>query len=178
MDRHLTRMQAAGLVVLRTLIGWHFLYEGIYKLLLPGWTRDGVPLAGWSAAGYLKGASGPLTALLRPMADSAAMGWVDLIVPVALALVGLSLLLGLFTQAGGWGAAAFLALFYLTAIPTAGVPTPQTEGTYLLVNKNLIELGAVVVILAFRTGEIAGLDTLRARRAALPARTGVAVPAA
>ena len=33
--------QKAGLVVLRTLVGWHFLYEGYYKLMLPGWTREG-----------------------------------------------------------------------------------------------------------------------------------------
>lgn len=166
MDQHLTRMQAIGLVVLRTAIGWHFLYEGFYKLLLPGWTREGVPLAHWSAAGYLKAATGPLAGLLRPMAESGAMGWVDTLVPIALALVGLSLLLGLFTQAGGWGAAAFLTLFYLTAIPTRGVPMPGAEGTYLLVNKNLIELTAVLVLLAFRTGAIAGLDALWARRAA------------
>ena len=37
----------------------------------------------------------------------------------------------------------------------------------LLVNKTLVELAAVCVVLAFRTGEIAGLDLLiRGRRAA------------
>lgn len=164
MDQQLTRMQALALIVLRTAIGWHFLYEGLYKLLLPGWTQDGVPLAHWSAAGYLRAATGPFAGLLRPLAESGAMGWVDLLVPIALALVGLSLLLGLFTQVGGWGAAAFLTLFYLTALPTRGVPTPGAEGTYLLVNKNLIELTAVLALLAFRTGAIAGLDALWARR--------------
>ena len=31
-------MQLYGLVVLRVLIGWHFLYEGIAKLLNPYWS--------------------------------------------------------------------------------------------------------------------------------------------
>jgi thiosulfate dehydrogenase [quinone] large subunit len=83
----------------------------------------------------------------------------------ALALVGLSLLLGLFTQLGCTGALLLLGSFYLAAIPTLGVPQAGAEGTYLLVNKTLIELGAVLVLLAFRTGRIAGLDVLRLRRA-------------
>jgi hypothetical protein len=36
----------------------------------------------------------------------------------------------------------------------------RAEGTYLLVNKNLIEACAVAVLFAFRTGSIAGLDRL------------------
>ena len=82
-------------------------------------------------------------------------------VAAALILVGLSLTLGIFTQAGCAGGLALLALFYLSQIPTAGVPQPQTEGAYLFVNKNLIEAGAVVVLLVFGTGRLAGLDRLR-----------------
>ena len=41
----LSRFQSTALVLLRTLIGWHFLYEGYYKLVLPGWTRVGDPVA-------------------------------------------------------------------------------------------------------------------------------------
>ena len=33
------------LVALRTLIGWHFLYEGYFKLVTPGWGPDGLPLS-------------------------------------------------------------------------------------------------------------------------------------
>ena len=32
-----------SLVVLRTLVGWHFLYEGYTKLLHPAWGQDGAP---------------------------------------------------------------------------------------------------------------------------------------
>ena len=54
-----------------------------------------------------------------------------------------------------------LALFYLSAIPFSGLPEPRAEGTYLIVNKNLIEAVAVGVLMTFQTGRIAGLDMLR-----------------
>ena len=53
---------------------------------------------------------------------------------------------------------ALLAMFYLSAIPLDGLPGPRLEGAYLIVNKNLIELAALAVVHAFRTGRIAGLD--------------------
>jgi thiosulfate dehydrogenase [quinone] large subunit len=159
-----SRLEAVALVLLRTLIGWHFLYEGYYKLVSPGWTRAGTPIPGWSASGYLKAATGPLAGLFHALGQSAMAGWVDHFVPIGLVLVGLSLMLGLLTQVGLWGALAFLTLFYVSAIPTEGVPRPWNEGTYLIVSKNLIEWAAVVVLIACRTGRIAGLDVLRTRR--------------
>ena len=50
-------------------------------------------------------------------------------------------------------------------MPLAGIQQPGSEGAYLIVNKTLIECIAVCVLLAFKTGEIAGLDLLlKARR--------------
>ena len=159
-----SRLEAVSLVLLRTLIGWHFLYEGYYKLVTPGWTRAGAPVGAWSASGYLKAATGPFAGIFHSLAQSAMAGWVDHLVPIGLVLVGLSLVLGLFTQLGLAGALAFLTLFYVSAIPTDGVPRPGQEGTYLLVSKNLIEWAAVLLLLACRTGRIAGLDLLLNRR--------------
>ena len=85
---------------------------------------------------------------------------------MALVLIGLSLILGLFTDAGCVAALGLLTLFYVSAIPVSGLPEPRAEGTYLFVNKNLIEAGAVFVLLAFRTGRFAGLDLLRRPRPA------------
>ena len=45
-------------------------------------------------------------------------------------------------------------------IPVTGVPMPNTEGAYLIVNKTLVEWCAVLVCLVFRTGEIAGVDSV------------------
>jgi thiosulfate dehydrogenase (quinone) large subunit len=157
----LSSFQRFTLILARTLVGWHFAYEGYYKLMLPGWSRTGEPMKSWSAAAYLQAASGPLAPLMHALAQPRALAVVDVLVPVGLLLVGLSLMTGLFTQAGCAGAAAFLTLFYLSMIPLSGAPQPGAEGTYLIVNKTLIELAIVLVIAAFRTGRIAGIDVLR-----------------
>ena len=167
----LSSAQQIGLVLLRTLIGWHFLYEGYVKLLHPAWSRAGQPLQVWSSAGYLKAASGPLAGLLHRAAESHWLPWLDVAVATGLLLIGFSLLLGLYTDAGCAGALLLLALFYVSAIPMSGVQDAHSEGAYLLVNKNLVEAGAVLVLLAFRTGRLAGLDRWRpASGAAAPAQ--------
>jgi thiosulfate dehydrogenase [quinone] large subunit len=165
------RLQAVALVLLRTLIGWHFLYEGYYKLTLPAWTRDGHPLARWSSAGFLKAASGPLAGLFQRLAATGWMPWIDRAVETALVFIGLSLMLGVLTRIGGWGALVFLTLVYFAAIPVHGVPQAGGEGVALVVNKNLIEWAAVLLLITFRTGEIAGLDVLLQRRRETAART-------
>ena len=132
-------MQQIALVALRTLIGWHFLYEGYYKLVLPAWSSEGTPLAPWTSAGYLKTATGPLAGLFNRMLNAGWTGWIDNTVKICLLLIGLSLMLGFFTKAGCWGALFFLMLFYLLGVPLSGTHQPGSEGTYLIVNKTLIE---------------------------------------
>jgi thiosulfate dehydrogenase [quinone] large subunit len=159
---HLSALQQILLIALRILIGWHFVYEGYYKLMVPAWSSDGVPLAGWSSAGYIRAASGPLARLFQRMLDAGWTPWIDNAVKIGLLLVGVSLMLGLFTRMGCWGALFLSAMFYLSAIPFTGAPQAGAEGAYLIVNKTLIEATAVCVVLAFNTGSIAGLDKLLA----------------
>jgi thiosulfate dehydrogenase [quinone] large subunit len=160
----LTGFQQFSVVALRTAIGWHFAYEGFYKLMLPGWTHAGERLGAFSAAGYLRGATGPFAPAFHSLAAHAGlMHAVDLAVPIGLLLVGLSLMLGLFTELGCAGAMAFLSLFYLSQPPLTGLPMAGAEGENLIVNKNLIELLAVLAVFSFRTGWIAGLDYLRVK---------------
>jgi thiosulfate dehydrogenase (quinone) large subunit len=164
----LTSMQQVALVVLRTVIGWHFLYEAYYKISLPAWSPTGGQLKPWTSAGYLKGASGPLASLFQRMVDAGWTPWIDRGVKIGLLLIGLSLILGLFTRIGLWAALVFLSLFYLLYVPTVGIPQPNNEGTYLIVNKTLIEGIAVCVLLVFDTGKIAGLDLLLRRKSWRP----------
>jgi thiosulfate dehydrogenase (quinone) large subunit len=153
--------QQAALIVLRTVIGWHFLYEAYYKIASShAWGPAGAPLTPWTSLGYLKGASGPFAWLFQRMVNAGLTPWIDRTVKISLLLIGLSLILGLFTRVGSWGALFFLSLFYLLYIPTIGVPQPNNEGTYLIVNKTLVEAAAVCVLLVFNTGAIAGLDLL------------------
>jgi thiosulfate dehydrogenase [quinone] large subunit len=70
-------------------------------------------------------------------------------------------MLGLFTRAATIAGIALLALYYLAAPPFVGLTYAMpTEGTYLIVNKVLIELIALVALLAFPTGRILGVDRL------------------
>ena len=78
-----------------------------------------------------------------------------------LAICGGLLVLGLFTRLAALGGAALLALFYLSMPPWPGLdPAPIAEGTYLVVNKNLIELIALLMLATSPAGVWGGIDSL------------------
>lgn len=175
--RFLSTAQQVTLIVLRTLIGWHFLYEGYFKLLHPAWSRAGTPLDRFSAAGYLTHVSGPFANLFHALARPTWIPWIDAVVAGALVVAGLCLILGLFTRLGCAIAVGLLSVFYLSAIPLDGLPHLRAEGAYLLVNKNLIEAAAVVLLWAFKTERIAGLDLLVSRGRRQGPRQGIGLNA-
>lgn len=147
----LSASQQGFLVFLRVIIGWHFLYEGYLKLAADN----------WSAAGYLANARGPLSGIFQSLAQTP--GWLNFVDPFTswgLTLVGLFLILGLFSRLAALVGVFFLLMFYLSNPPWPGVPTIPGEGSYSIVNKNLIELFALLVLVVFPTGRIAGLDLL------------------
>jgi thiosulfate dehydrogenase [quinone] large subunit len=149
-DGKLSRWPMIAITVLRVAIGWHFLYEGIAKLSSPS----------WSAAGYLKQARGPFASLFKSLAAQPnLLANADLVTMWGLTLVGTLLVLGLFTRLASLGAIGFIVLFYLCNPPFVGYfYSIPTEGSYLVVNKNLVELCALVVILVTGSGRFAGLD--------------------
>ena len=148
----LSRWAMIAITLLRVFVGWHFLYEGIAKLTSPS----------WSAAGYLRQARGPFSGLFKWLASQPnLLANADLITMWGLTLVGLCLILGLFTRLASIGGIAFLLLFYLCNPPFVGYfYSIPTEGSYLVVNKNLVELCALVVIFATGSGRFAGLDRI------------------
>jgi thiosulfate dehydrogenase [quinone] large subunit len=151
-DGKLSRWQMIAITVLRVAVGWHFLYEGIAKLSSPS----------WSAAGYLKQARGPFADLFKWLAAQPnLLANADLITMWGLSLVGVLLILGLFTRLACLGGIGFIVLFYLANPPFVGYfYSIPTEGSYLIVNKNLVELCALVVVLVTGSGRFAGLDVI------------------
>ena len=141
-----------GITLMRVLVGWHFLYEGLSKL-----TSES-----WSAAGYMKQSRGPFAELFRGLAANPnLLANADTITMWGLTLVGACLILGLFTRLASLGGIGFLLLFYLCNPPFIGYfYTIPSEGNYLIVNKNLVELAALIVIFATGSGKFAGLDRL------------------
>ena len=139
------------LTCMRVIIGWHFLYEGYVK----------VTGEGWSSAGYLNAAPGPFAGIFSAIGHSAWMvGGINIIMSWGLTLIGLALILGLFTRSALVGAALFLFLFYITNPPWFGVQFMAGEGSYMIVNKNLVEFSAALVLLAFPSGQVWGFDRL------------------
>jgi len=169
-DGKLARGPMIAITVLRVVVGWHFLYEGIAKLTSPT----------WSSAGYLKQARGPFADLFRWLASQPnLLDNANLITMWGLTIVGLLLMLGLFTRLASVGGIGFMVLFYLASPPLVGYfYSLPTEGSYLIVNKNLVELCTLVVILVTGSGRFAGLDRIlhdlfarRPRRQAPPHST-------
>jgi len=145
-----TNRQLFCLVCLRVLIGWYFLYEGLAKLFTPDWT----------SYGYLMDSKGLLASIFKMLTENqTVMSIVDAINIYGLILVGLSLILGCFNRIGYAGALALLTLYCLSHPAIIGANYIfRPEGSYLWVDKNLIMLGAVVVLMVFPTSRIIGLD--------------------
>ena len=144
--------QLTALVVLRMLVGWHFLYEGLAKVTNPQWT----------SVGYLQESQGWFSGWFQDLALSeGAIRVVDALNEWGLMLIGLALLVGMLTRTATVAGIVLLALYYLAAPPLPGFEYAMpTEGSYLIVNKVLVELAALVVILALPTGRQVGLDRL------------------
>jgi thiosulfate dehydrogenase [quinone] large subunit len=146
------RAPMIAITALRVLVGWHFLYEGLTKLTAPSWT----------AAGYLRQAKGPLGEQFRSLATRPELlSNADLITMWGLTIIGVCLMLGLFTRLASLAGIGFILMFYLAAPPFIGYSySIPSEGSYLIVNKNLVEVGALAVIMLTGSGRFAGLDRI------------------
>jgi uncharacterized membrane protein YphA (DoxX/SURF4 family) len=144
------------LALLRIVIGWHFLYEGLTKLFNPA----------WSARPFLEGSRWIFGDMFRWMASGATgIQIVDFLNAWGLTLVGLALILGIVTRLASWAGVTMLLMYYLAYPPFGGYNYGAVnEGSYLIVNKNLIELVCLVFISFSRAGQFYGLDYLLKRK--------------
>ncbi len=89
--------------------------------------------------------------------------WVDWGTRWGLLIMGALLLLGLFTRTAALAAALFLLMTYLTVPPFPWLSAPPNqEGTYYYVNKNTIEMLALLVLLTVPSGRWFGVDAMLA----------------
>lgn len=139
--------QTSALVILRILIGWHFLYEGVIKLYSPSWT----------AKGYLLSAS-YMESFFHWLASDSMISTIDTLNIAALLLVGVGLILGFKTQVASLIGIGLLLLYYFAHPPFPGYPQGPAEGSYWIINKNLIEAAVLVVIFLFPTSISFGLE--------------------
>lgn len=154
----MTKIQTAALVTLRLLVGWHLCYEGLAKLLDPYWT----------SAGYLGAAQWWFKDwFIQLAANPAAVTVIDAVNAWGLTIVGLLLMLGLLNRAAAIAGMVLLLLYFIAAPPLVGLRYPMpAEGSYVVVNKVLVELVALWVLSAFPVSRVFGLDALLQRRRA------------
>jgi len=145
-----TPMQRYVLVALRLLIGWHILYEGFSKLLIPNWSSIGfLGESKWILSGFSKWI----------ISSPGVLNAVDFLNTWGLIAIGLGLILGLFTKPAAISGAILLFIYYLNNPPLIGLEySVPTEGSYLIISKTLIEAMALVVLAVFPSGLFAGLD--------------------
>jgi thiosulfate dehydrogenase [quinone] large subunit len=148
-----SRWQLGSLVAIRLLVGWHFLYEGVVKLFNPY----------WSAKSYLLTAQGPLQPLFVRLSEEPMIGIVNLVNMVLLIGVGLALMLGVLTRIAAVAGIVLLLLFYLAHPPLHDLAAGPGTGNYWIINYNLIEIAALLLVYHFRTSHHFGLDALIGR---------------
>jgi thiosulfate dehydrogenase [quinone] large subunit len=155
MEDNYSKAQLSWLVALRIFIGWHFFYEGMVKVLNPNWT----------AATYLMDSHGLFGPMFNKMAaNPGLMNWIDPINEWALVLIGLGLLLGCFSRLSCIGGILLLLLYTFSHPALIGVKySISFEGSYFLIDKNLIELVALGVLFVFPTARVIGIDNFLVR---------------
>ncbi|MBK7712026.1 MAG: DoxX family membrane protein [Bacteroidales bacterium] len=136
--------------ILRMAVGWHFLYEGVSKLVI----------SNWSSYSYLANSSGPFSGLYHSIAASPhLLKVIDLLNIYGLILIGLGLFIGIFARLSAVAGALLLTLYYF-AYPPFGASLFNTgEGHLFIVDKLFIET-AVLLFLAFYKEHGFGIDYL------------------
>jgi uncharacterized membrane protein YphA (DoxX/SURF4 family) len=155
------RLQRGLLTLLRIAIGWHFLYEGHAKFFSGTWT----------SAGYLDASRWLLGGAFQWMASHpGVIALVDAVNIGGQIVIGLLLITGTVTRAASLAAIALLLLYYLANPPLVGLGLAvPSDGHYLVVDRNLIELLTLAFLAALPATFLPGVDRwfFRRRRAAL-----------
>lgn len=136
--------------VLRVMVGWHFLYEGILKLVSPGWTSSPFLMESkWLFSGFFHWIT----------ANPDILRIVDFLNIWGLIFIGLGLFLGIFTRAASIAGVCLLSMYYIANPPFMATSMPS-EGHYFIVNKNLIEAVVLGLFALFPKGYLWSVDRL------------------
>ena len=136
-----------SLVGLRVALGWVMLYSGFTKIIDPE----------WSAAGYLVNAK-TFPAFYQWLADPALIPFTNLFNEWALALLGVSLILGFGVRLSSILGAGLMLLYYFPILRFPYV----AEHSYII-DDHIIYALVFVLLAVTRAGRIWGLDERFAR---------------
>lgn len=152
--------------VIRIVVGWHFLYEGITKIIA----------GNWSSAPFMAGSKWIFAPLFNAMAANAGVvAFVDFLNIWGMILIGLGLILGLLTRWASAGGALMLLFYFVAYPPVPGyMVSVPVEGSYLWVNKTLIEFFVLVAFSFLSTDFHFSIDRMVSRWKSEKARKPVA----
>ncbi len=147
--------KAWSIFAVRMALGFVFLWAGYEKIV----TELGGRLA---TSGFLSHVAGPFAFMFTGMAGNLA---VEYLLVYGELLIGVSLMLGIFTRVGGVSGAVMTALLYMSTLPAM---TAGFHGSYLdfLMSKNALVSYYIVYVLIFVAfvflvpGRFLGLDGL------------------
>jgi thiosulfate dehydrogenase [quinone] large subunit len=128
--------------LLRVAMGWIFVWSGFDKLL-----------GDWTSAGFLvNSTNGPLEGWFRDLgANAAAVDVIDGLVIWGQILIGITLIVGLFTRFSLFWAGAMMFMFYIAQFPPANNP---------FLDDHIVYIGVFLLLGALGAGRILGLDAL------------------
>ena len=132
-----TPLFSVGFVALRLTIGLEFFWAGVTKF------------GGWSAAGYLQSADGPLAGWFHALAGS---GVIDALNMWGLTLIGLALILGLLVRPASMFGILLMVLYYLAHF------VGNTANGYI--DTHIIQIAALLMFSAGGAGHVFGLNGL------------------
>ena len=150
LEQNYTKAQLTWLMVLRLFIGWHFTYEGMLKIMNPKWT----------SLHYLLDSKGPASSFfIKLTQDDSLMVMINFVNEWALLLVGLGLTLGCLYRLSSVGGMILLAMYTLSHPSFVGASYMMPfEGSYLWIDKNMVEFAALGLMCVFPTSQIIGFD--------------------
>ena len=139
------RIKSTVYLLLRISLGWHFLYEGVTKVMDPHWTAEA----------YLRGSYGIFSSFFHFLSSGQGMlAAVDFLNEWGLILIGSALILGVFVRTASVSGIALLMLYYF-AYPPFGYQSADIvfEGHYWIINRNLIEALAFMMIYLYPSSD-------------------------
>ncbi|MFO7370870.1 MAG: DoxX family membrane protein [Bacteroidales bacterium] len=140
------------ITLLRVAVGWHFLYEGLAKIVA----------SAWSSSGYLLNTTGFLSDFYHWLAGSPALlKTVDVLNMYGLLLIGLALFLGVYIRIAAAAGTILLVLYYFAYPPFGNALLNIAEGHWFIIDKLFIE-ALVLVFIFFSREKGFGIEKLAA----------------
>jgi thiosulfate dehydrogenase [quinone] large subunit len=141
------RLAKFSIIILRLVVGWFFLYEGILTIM----DQD------WSLGPFIKN-SKVFTEFYAILLEPSILPYISYVAKGFFIIVGLCLMLGIFVRTASFIGILLMFLFYF---PLLDFPYVRDQsGSYYLVNQHLLIIAVLIFLFAVRAGEYFGLGTM------------------